>query len=124
MFPWTPDAQLSQMVRDVPEHVVICGHTHLLMDRRFGSHRVISDGSAGFPFDRNVQPSYIIVDDAGGALELEIRRVSYDSAAALRDLEDRQVPFGQVIGHQIRHATLMPKHQTDYAQRDLVRYAE
>jgi len=124
MFPWTPDAQLSRMVRDVPERVVICGHTHLLMDRRLGTHRVISDGSAGFPFDRDVQPSYIIVDDSSGEIELEIRRVSYDTKAVLHDLEVRQVPFAQVISHQIRHATLMPKHQTDYAQRDLVRYAE
>lgn len=124
MFPWTPDSQLNRMVRGVPEHVVVCGHTHLLMDRQLSSHRVISDGSAGFPFDRDVRPGYLLLDAAGANLRVEVRRVQYDIAAAERDLDTSRVPFGQVIAYQMRHATLMPKHQTDYARRDLLRFAE
>src|SRR5713226_4634187 len=95
MFPWTPDAQLGHMVRAVEEPLVICGHTHLVMDRRPDGHRVISDGSAGFPFDRDVRPSYIILDDSTGKVELDVRRVTYDADAAMRDLEHGRVPFGQ-----------------------------
>ena len=124
MFPWTPDAQLAHMARDVAEPLVICGHTHLVMDRRPDGHRVISDGSAGFPFDRDVRPSYIILDDSTGKVELDVRRVTYDADAAMSDLEHGRVPFGQVIAFQIRNAALMPKHETDYARRNLVRYAE
>ncbi|HEX6510875.1 MAG TPA: metallophosphoesterase family protein [Chloroflexota bacterium] len=124
MFPWTPDAQLSHMVRDVPEPLVICGHTHLAMDRQLDRHRVISDGSAGFPFDHDLRPSYILLDDAGGQVALEVRRVEYDEEAAIREVEARQVPFGEVIVYQMRHAGLMPKHETGYARRDLVRYVE
>ncbi len=124
MFPWTPDAQLGHMLREVNEPLVICGHTHLVMDRQPDGHRVMSDGSAGFPFDRDVRPSYIIVDDATGRVQVEVRRVSYDATAALRDLARRSVPFAQVIAFQIRHAALMPKHETDYARQDLVRFAE
>jgi predicted phosphodiesterase len=124
MFPWTPDAQLSHMVREVEEPLVICGHTHLVMDRKLADHRVISDGSAGFPFDHDPRPSYLILDDAGGRVHIEPRRVTYDYEAAARDVERGGVPFGQVIAFQMRHAALMPKHQTDYARNDLVRYAE
>ncbi len=124
MFPWTPDSHLGQLVSEVQEEVVVCGHTHLFMDRRLRVHRVISDGSAGFPFDRDPRPSYLLLDDAGGSLKAELRRVRYDVQAALRDLERRNVPFAQVIAFQMRHATLMPKHETDYARRDLVTFAE
>lgn len=124
MFPWTPDAQLSHMLRDIDQRLVICGHTHLVMDRQPDQHRVVSDGSAGFPFDRDLRPSYIIFDDGGSGLSVEVRRVDYDTDAAIRDLDERRVPFAQVIAFQIRHAALMPKHETDYARRDLVRYAE
>jgi putative phosphoesterase len=124
MFPWTPDSQLGHMVRHVQEPLVVCGHTHLVMDRRPDGRRIISDGSAGFPFDRDVRPSYVILDDSRGQVELDVRRVGYDAAAAIRDLERNDVPFAQVIAFQIHNAALMPKHETDYARRDLVRYAE
>jgi len=124
MFPWTPDVQLAHMVRQVEQPVVVCGHTHLLMDRPLDHHRVISDGSAGFPFDKDLRPSYIMLDDSKGRMSVESRRVSYDIEAAVGDLQAAHVPFGQVIVFQMRHARLMPKHETDYARRDLVRYAE
>jgi predicted phosphodiesterase len=124
MFPWTPDQQLARMVGEVAERVVVCGHTHLLMERSVAGHRVISDGSAGIPFDHDPRPSYIILDDAGGDIDLTIRRVSYDIEAAARDLQALDVPFSEVIAFQMRHAALMPKHQTVYARRDLVRFAE
>jgi predicted phosphodiesterase len=124
MFPWTPDPQLSHMLRDVEESLVVCGHTHLVMDRHPDQHRVISDGSAGFPFDHDVHPSYLILDDSDGPVRAAVRRVSYDVAQGIRELEQRHVPFAQVIAFQMRHGALMPKHETDYARRDLVRYAE
>jgi diadenosine tetraphosphatase ApaH/serine/threonine PP2A family protein phosphatase len=124
MFPWTHDAELDRMAHDVAEPLIVCGHTHLLMDRQVDGHRVVSDGSAGFPFDHDVRPSFIVLDDAGGSVRLERHRVAYDIDAAVRDLEDRDVPFAQVIAFQMRHAGLMPKHQTDYARRDLVTFAE
>ena len=124
MFPWTHDGELAHIVRDVPEPLVLCGHTHLLMDRRVTGHRILSDGSAGFPFDHDLRPSCLILDDAGGDLRVEARRFPYDVEAAVRDLESRPVPFAQVIAFQMRHAALMPKHQTDYARRELVTFAE
>ena len=123
MFPWTHDTELSHMVREVAEPLVICGHTHLVMDRKLERHRVISAGSAGFPFDRDLRPSYILLDDTGGSVRLEMHRVAYDIDVAVHDLESRAVPFGQVIAFQMRHAALMPKHETDYARRDLVTFA-
>ncbi|MDE3076186.1 MAG: metallophosphoesterase family protein [Chloroflexota bacterium] len=123
MFPWTSDAQLQEQLRDVADGVVVCGHTHLLMDRQVGARRIVSDGSAGFPFDRDIRPSCVILDDSA-SLHVEVRRVAYDVERAIVDLEQRAVPFAQVIAYQMRHASLMPKHETDYARRDLLRYAE
>ena len=124
MFPWTTDAQLAHMVTDVDEPVVLCGHTHVLMDRRLPRHRVISDGSAGFPFDHDTRPSYVLLDDSQGDIELTVRRVAYDIGVAVQELEALDIPFGEVIAFQMRNAALMPKHETEYARRDLVRYAE
>jgi len=52
-------------------------------------------------------------------VKVEVRRVSYDVTAGIRELEQRHVPFAQVIAFQMRHGALMPKHETDY-----LRYAE
>ncbi len=94
------------------------------MDRAIPGHRIVSDGSAGFPFDRDLRPSYLLLDDERGPLRIEARRVRYEVEAAVRDLAAGQVPFAQVIAFQMRHATLMPKHETDYARRDMVTFAE
>src|SRR5581483_8721007 len=115
--------ELVHMVEQVDESVIVCGHTHLLMDRALPTHRVITDGSAGFPLDRDLRPSYIILDDVKGDIELTVRRVAYDIDTAINDLAAAGVPFGQVIAFQMRHAALMPKHETDYARRDLVTFA-
>ncbi|MHB8621104.1 MAG: metallophosphoesterase family protein, partial [Chloroflexota bacterium] len=124
MFPWTTDSDLRSMVDAVAEDVIVCGHTHLLMDRNLPNKRVISDGSAGFPFDRDCRPSYIVLDDGAGQLRVEVRRVAYNVDAAVRDVAASDAPFGQVIAYQMRHAALMPKHQSDYLRQDLVRYSE
>lgn len=124
MFPWTPTALLAGMVSGIAESVIMCGHTHLQMDRRVGPRRVISEGSAGFPFDGDRRPGYALLDDSSGRLSVSFRRVAYDVEAVIADVEAQRPPFGQVIAYQLRHAALMPKHETDYLRADLLRQAE
>jgi predicted phosphodiesterase len=46
----TPEGRLLSVFAAVREPVVVCGHTHLVMDRMIGRTRVVNPGSVGMPF--------------------------------------------------------------------------
>jgi predicted phosphodiesterase len=46
----TPEGALLSVFAGVREAVVVCGHTHLVMDRLVGPTRVVNPGSVGMPF--------------------------------------------------------------------------
>lgn len=46
----TPDSRLQAALTDVDAAVVVCGHTHMQFDRRFGKARVVNAGSVGMPY--------------------------------------------------------------------------
>ncbi len=46
----TPQERLAAALHDVPERIVVCGHTHMPFDRRVGARRVINAGSVGMPY--------------------------------------------------------------------------
>src|SRR5438046_1541733 len=115
-------AETLAALRGQPNVLYVSGNN----DRYLVERRWEGDPGDGWEAEAvaDVRPSYIILDDSTGKVELDVRRVTYDADAAMSDLEHGRVPFGQVIAFQIRNAALMPKHETDYARRDLVRYAE
>jgi diadenosine tetraphosphatase ApaH/serine/threonine PP2A family protein phosphatase len=75
--PGTPPERLAAMVAGVAEPVVVCGHTHMQLDRVSGSVRVVNAGSVGMAYE-----------DAPGAYwallgpDIELRATAYDGAAA------------------------------------------
>ena len=56
--------------------VVVCGHTHLQVDRRVGRWRLVNAGSVGFPNDA-VGAHWAILGP-----DVELRQVDYDRRAA------------------------------------------
>jgi len=46
----TPEDRLRPIFDPVRAALVVCGHTHLVMDRAIGSTRVVNPGSVGMPF--------------------------------------------------------------------------
>ena len=69
------DERLAMILEAVEADVVVCGHTHMQFDRRFGDTRVVNAGSVGLPYG------------AFGAHWVELgpdvlhRRAEYDPAA-------------------------------------------
>jgi predicted phosphodiesterase len=70
------DELVAEMLAGTAEATVVCGHTHLQVDRRVGRWRIVNAGSVGFP------------NDAAGAHwamlgpDVELRQVDYDRRAA------------------------------------------
>lgn len=48
----TPEGRLLSVFAGVTAGVVVCGHTHMVMDRTIGPVRVVNPGSVGMPFGR------------------------------------------------------------------------
>ena len=56
----TPDETVEQILGDVREPVLLCGHTHLQMLRRLEHSLIVNPGSIGLPF-RDWTPRTILI---------------------------------------------------------------
>jgi predicted phosphodiesterase len=79
--------------------VLVCGHTHVPVQRRIGERLVVNAGSAAWPLDGDVRPSFAVLDRAtdDDAWRAELRRVDYARERTLADLEDRRVPWRHAV---------------------------
>ena len=67
--------------------LALCGHTHLALDRLVGGWRIINPGSVGLSFGNPGVAEWAILEWTDGALNVDMRRVSYDVAGTLREWE-------------------------------------
>lgn len=80
IYPTTPIDQFAGL----PYKYVLLGHTHHPMDRSAGVVRIINPGSCGQPRDYN-WASYAVLDTQKNTVAF--RRVEYDRASLIRDVE-------------------------------------
>jgi predicted phosphodiesterase len=83
----TPEEQLVPLFAGLGVSVVVCGHTHMQLDRRIGATRVVNAGSVGMPFG-----------DPGACWallgpEVQLRRTTYDLVQAAERI--RATPYPQ-----------------------------
>jgi len=52
---------------------VVCGHTHMQFDRRFGDVRVVNAGSVGMPYEREPGAYWVMLGP-----DVEFRRTPYE----------------------------------------------
>src|SRR5262249_55790291 len=91
IFATTPDEDLEQMFGDIDARVLVGGHTHLQLVRRFGRSLIVNPGSVGQPFSqwwpRPIRVAHWaecgIIDVEGDHVSVELRRVPYDVDALL-----------------------------------------
>ena len=77
---------------DAPKpDVVIYGDIHMVWFRELGGQVVLNAGSVGNPLDEPL-PSYLLLDDASGALQWQEIRVPYDVEAELAIARSLQMP--------------------------------
>jgi predicted phosphodiesterase len=85
----TPDPALAEALGDVPEALVVGGHTHQQMIRRVHAGLVYANaGSVGLPYEGSVGAFWMLVADGTPRL----RETSYDRAAALDELRASGFP--------------------------------
>jgi predicted phosphodiesterase len=90
----TPDPALAEALADVPEALVVGGHTHQQMIRRVHADLVYANaGSVGLPYEGSVGAFWMLVADGAPRL----RETSYDRAAALAEL--RAAGFPELEDH-------------------------
>ena len=67
---------------------LLFGHTHVQFRRRAveGEVELVNPGSVGIPLDGDRRAAYALIDPNSG--ELELRRVDYDTAAAIAHLRE------------------------------------
>ncbi len=80
----TPADQLHALLRDTPQSVLITGHMHQPMLRKFGEQFIINPGSVGLPYGgRRLMPvcaEYAILSVTGRDLNIAFQQVHYDPA--------------------------------------------
>ena len=101
IFATTPDDDIGRMFDGQLAPVLVGGHTHLQMLRRFGQSVIVNPGSVGQPFSQWwPQPirvahwaEYGVIDSRGGRVQIDLQRVPYDVDALIERLRrDKDMP--------------------------------
>ena len=85
---WTmTDEEIERLLSTVETDFVICGHTHLPMDRQTGRWRIFNSGSVGVPLDGIFSASYLILDGDEHGWKPTFRRIPFDYEAIFERFE-------------------------------------
>ncbi len=103
IFATTPDEELEPLFGDADAPLLVGGHTHLQLLRRFGRQLIVNPGSIGQPFSqwwpRPIRVAhwaeYGIVDAEDGRVAVDLRRVPYDVDALLRIFAGSGMPHAR-----------------------------
>jgi predicted phosphodiesterase len=82
----TSEERLAPVFAGVDAALVVCGHTHMQMDRMVGPVRVINAGSVGMPFGDPV-PCWLLLGP-----NVELRRTAYDAGTAAERIRRTAFP--------------------------------
>ena len=77
----SPDERVRELMGDVAQSVVVCGHTHMQFDRNVDGIRVVNAGSVGMPYG-TTEACWAVVDGT----DVDLRRTVYDLEAAAERL--------------------------------------
>jgi putative phosphoesterase len=71
----TTEGRLREILAEVDQDLVVCGHTHAQFDRRVGGKRVINAGSVGMPYQGEPVGAFWLLLGVGG---VSLWRSDYD----------------------------------------------
>lgn len=89
----TPDDTLKDVFMGVDADIVVCGHTHMPVDRMVGALRLVTSGSVGMPFDRP-GAHWLLLDSDGG---VAFHCASYDPQEASERIEHSDWPGAEAF---------------------------
>lgn len=104
--PETPATELIEMFDGFNNfNMLLCGHTHIPVDREIAGRRIINVGSVGLPFDGDPRANYALVHlQPNGQYHVEFRRVLYDVEAVVTQLTTVAHPTADVSAYNLRFA--------------------
>jgi len=91
LFPGTSNRALVRMTLGTEADLIILGHTHVPLDRRFQGKLIINPGAVGQPRDRNPDASYMVLE-LGTEKKITHKRVSYDIKETRQKMKDKGLP--------------------------------
>jgi putative phosphoesterase len=77
----TPDDRVRELLGELRQRVVVCGHTHMQVDRTVDGIRVVNAGSVGMPYG-TTEACWALLEGT----DVELRRTAYDLEAAAERL--------------------------------------
>jgi putative phosphoesterase len=76
-----PDDVVAGMLAGTEESTVVCGHTHMQVDRHVDRWRMVNAGSVGMPYEHEPGARWALLGP-----DVELRRTEYDRENAARRL--------------------------------------
>jgi putative phosphoesterase len=83
----TSDDRLREILSEVPQRTVVCGHTHHHFEHRIDGVRVINAGSVGMPYEGRPGAYWALLGP-----DVEFRRTEYDLDAAAEAIRATSYP--------------------------------
>jgi predicted phosphodiesterase len=80
-----PDPEDEELLDGTTQPRLLFGHTHIQFRRQAGSVELVNPGSVGMPLDGDPRAAYALIRPDGA---LELRRVGYDTGAAIARLRE------------------------------------
>jgi len=81
------DEEIEKLLCGIEADFVICGHTHLPMDRQSGRWHIFNPGSVGVPIDGIFSASYMILEGNEQGWKAAFRRIPFDYEALFEEFE-------------------------------------
>jgi putative phosphoesterase len=98
----TPNEQLDVYFREQKANIFIGGHSHIQMVRRYDDKLILNSGSIGNAFRFAFSPGnpvhllpwaeYMIVNQSGNLLNIDARRVYFDTDMLLKKVKETDLP--------------------------------
>jgi putative phosphoesterase len=100
LSPETPDAQLSEIAKQAPVDIILCGHSHQAFIRWVADVLFINPGSVGRLDDGDPRASYAVLELVGNKAEAQLYRVPYNLVPVVKAI--RQSGLGEVFAQVIQ----------------------
>lgn len=83
--------EVDEVTKEIPEDILICGHTHKPYYKVINGKHVINSGSAGKPKHGNPNATYVIVSVTDKNIDVDIVEVPYEFEKTAKAIEDNEI---------------------------------
>ena len=110
----TPDDRLREILSDVDQQLVVCGHVHTQFDRRVDGKRVVNAGSVGMPYQGKPVGAFWLLLNR----EIKFRRSSYNLRRAVEEFRAIGYPAAEDMAESLLEPP-DPKWVADFFERQV-----